>query len=212
MRHLMIAIALLAFAALEVIFVEFSDTAAAALVFAATSFFVLLLLGGSAGSFGREPEDYTRFFGPLLGPGLKGFLIRIALASAIPLALLVALAYIPDLDDPMDPNETVQLGSTLAVFWLLMSLALVGAVLGFLWPRSGALDAVVVGGVVVVAQSLLSWVKVDASREAVQLALYTWMVWVSICLIGAWVGFALRQISDHYVYQARGDEPERAPT
>jgi hypothetical protein len=45
----------------------------------------------------------------------------------------------------------------------------------------------------------------------VQLALYTSMVWVSVCLIGAWVGFALRQVSDHYLLRARGDEPERAP-
>jgi hypothetical protein len=95
---------------------------------------------------------------------------------------------------------------------LLISLALVGAVLGFLWPRTGELDTVVVGGLVVLAQSLLSWAKFDVSREDVQLALFTSMVWVSICLIGAWVRFALRQVSDHYRYQARGDEPERAPT
>ena len=211
MHHLMLAIALLAFAALDVIFVEFSDTPEAALTFAAMSFLVLLLLSGSAGSFDRGSEDYSTLFGPVLGPGLKGFLARIVLASVIPAALLVALAYIPDLDDPLNPSETVQLGSTLAVFWLLMSLALVGAVLGFIWPRSGALDAVVVGGLVVLAQSLLSWAKVDASREAVQLAMYTWMVWVSVCLIGAWVGFALRQVSDHYRYQEAGDEPEGAP-
>jgi hypothetical protein len=210
-HHLLIAIALLAFAALDVIFVEFSDTPAAALTFAAMSFLVLLLLSGSAGSFGREPEDYTTLFGPMLGPGLKGFLTRIVLASVIPVVLLVALAYVPDLNDPLDPSETVQLGSILAGFWLLMSLALVGAVLGFLWPRSGALDAVVVGGLVVLIQSLLSWAKFDASRDAVQLALYTSMVWVSVCLIGAWVGFALRQVSDHYLLRARGDEPERAP-
>ena len=53
------------------------------------------------------------------------------------------------------------------------------------------------------AQSLLSWIKVDASRDALQLALYTWMVWVSICLIGAWVGLGLRHIGDLYVYRAR---------
>ncbi len=60
-----------------------------------------------------------------------------------------------------------------------------GAVLGFLWPRKGALEAVLVGGLVVLSQSLLSWAKVDASREAIQMALYTWMVWVSVCPIGA---------------------------
>jgi hypothetical protein len=136
----MLAIALPSFAALDVIFVEFSDTPAAALTFAVMSFLVLLLLSGSAGSFGPEPEDYTTLFGPMLGPGLKGFLTRIVLASVIPVVLLVALAYVPDLNDPLDPSETVRLGSSLAGFWLLMSLALVGAVLGFLWPRSGALD------------------------------------------------------------------------
>jgi hypothetical protein len=208
----MIAIALMAFAALDVIFVEFSDTSAAALTFAVTAFLVLLLLSGSAGSFYREPEDYTTFFDPVLGPGFKGFLRRIVLATFIPAILLVALAFIPDLDDPLDPSEIVHVGSTFAGFWLLMALALVGAVLGFLWPRTGALDAVVVGGLVVLAQSLLSWAKFDVSREDVQLALYTSMVWVSICLIGAWVGFALRQVGDHYLYRARGDEPERAPT
>ena len=47
-----------------------------------------------------------------------------------------------------------------------MSLALVGAVLGFLRHNSGALDAVLVGGAVIIAQSLLSWSKADASRDA----------------------------------------------
>ena len=49
---------------------------------------------------------------------------------------------------------------TFAVFWLLTALALVGAVLGFIWTRTGALEAVLVGGLVVTAQSLLSWAKV----------------------------------------------------
>ena len=93
------------------------------------------------------------------------------------------------------PSATVQLGSTLAVFWLLMSLGLVGVVQGFLWPHSGVFQAVVVGGLVVLTQGLLSWAKVDAGREELQLALYTWMVWVSICLIGAWVGLLLREVS-----------------
>ena len=167
MHHLMLAIALLAFAALEVIFVKFSDTPEAALTFGAMSFLVLLLLSGSGGTFGCEPEDYTSVFGPVLGPGLKVFLTRIVLASAIPVVLLVALAYLPDLEDPLDPSETVYVGSTFAWFWLLMSLSLVGAVLGFLWLRTGALDAVVVGGLVVLALGLLSWTKFDASWEDV---------------------------------------------
>ena len=147
-----------------------------------------------------------------MGPGRKWFLTKILMAALIPVVLLVVLAFIPDLDDPLDPSETVQLGSTFAVFWLLMSLALVGAVLGFIWPRTGALEAVLVGGLVVLAQSLISWAKVDASREAVQLALHTWMVWVSICLIGAWLGFTLRQIGDFYLFQARAKELEQQNT
>ena len=195
MRHLIIAIALLSFAGLDVIFIEFSDTPDAALTFAVLAYLILLLLSGTAGSFGEESTDYAAFFGPIIGLGWKGQLTRVLTAALIPVVLLLALAFVSDLDDPLDPSETIQLGSTFAVFWLLMSLALVGVVLGFIWPRTGALEAVLVGGVAVLAQSLLSWAKVDASRDAVQLALHTWMVWVSICLIGAWVGVTLRQFS-----------------
>ncbi len=110
---MMMAMALLVFAALYVIFVEFSNTSAAALTFAVTAFLVLLLLSGTAGSFVSEPQDYTGFFRPVLGPGLRGFLTRIVVAAVVPVILLVALAYIPDLDDPLDPSEIVHLGSTL---------------------------------------------------------------------------------------------------
>ena len=208
MGHLMIAVALLAFAGLDVVFVRFSDTPVAALTFAVLSFLIFVILSGSAGSFmagsitdgsGNRPIPPR----PLLGPGLSAVLARIALAAFVPVLLLVLLAYIQEFDDPLNPSETAQLGSTIAVFWLLMSMALTGAVLGFLWPRSGALEAVLVGGMVVLAQSLLSWVKVDASRDALQLALYTWMVWVSICLIGAWVGLGLRRFGDLYLYRAQ---------
>ena len=201
MRHLIIGSALLLFVALDVIFVEFSETPSAALVFSVLSYLILLLLSGAAGGFPQRSgfaatEGTTVYLGGLLGPLRGGTLGRVAIAALIPVALLLLLAFIPDLDDPLDPSETVQLGSTFAVFWLLMSLALVGVVLGFLWPKSGALDAVLVGGTVILAQSLLGWAKADASREALQLALYTYMVWVSICLIGAWVGLTLRQIGD----------------
>jgi len=197
-RHLIIAAALLAFAGLDLVFVEFSDTPTAALMFALLSFIILLILSGAAGGYGEVPEDNAAFpgqvRGPLGGPGSGIVLVRILLAALIPVVLLLLLAYIPDLDDPLNPSATVQLGSTFAVFWLLMSLALAGAVLGFLFPRTGTLEAVLAGGAVVLAQSLLSWAKADAGREAIQLALYTWMVWVTICLIGAWVGFSLRRV------------------
>ena len=201
MRHLIIGSALLVFAALDVVFVAFSETPSAALVFSVLSYLILLLLSWAAGGFPQRSgftatEGNTVYLGSLLGTLRGGTLGRVAIAALVPVVLLLLLAFIPDLDDPLDPSETVQLGSTFAVFWLLMSLALVGAVLGFLWPKSGALDAVLVGGTVILAQCLLSWAKADASREALQLALYTYMVWVSICLIGAWVGLTLRQMGD----------------
>ena len=204
----MIAVALLATVGLALIFVSFSDAPAAALTFAILSYVIMLLLSGSASGYASEPEDYTTFLNPLVRHGLSGFLARVLLAYTVPMVLLLLIAFIPDLDDPLVPNDTVQLGSTFAVFWLLMSLALVSAVLGFLWPRTGPVQAVLVGGLVVMTQSLLSWAKADASRDSLQLALYTWMVWVSICLIGAWVGLILRQISDYYLHQVRAEQPE----
>ena len=129
--------------------------------------------------------------------------VRTVLAALIPVALLLILTLIRDLDSLIDPREAVRLGSTFAVFWLLTSLALVGAVLGFLWPRTGALEAVTVGGLVVLAQSLLSRVTLAVDRESLQLALYTWMIWISVCLIGAWVGMVLRQTMEHHLELAR---------
>ena len=208
MHHLMIAVALLATVGLALIFVSFSDAPAAALTFAILSYVIMLLLSGSAGGYASEPEDYTTFLNPLVRRGVSGFLARVVLAYTIPTVLLLLIAFIPDLDDPLVPNDTVQLGSTFAVFWLLMSLALVSAVLGFLWPRTGPVQAVLVGGLVVMTQSLLSWAKADASRDSLLLALYTWMVWVTICLIGAWIGLILRQISDYYLHQVRAEQPE----
>ena len=115
---------------------------------------------------------------------------------------MLVLAFMPDRDNPFGPSPSVQLGTTFAAFWLLMSLALVGTVLGFLWPRTGAGQAVIVGALVVLVQGLLSWARVDASRETIQFALYTWMVWISLCLAGAWVGMILRRVSDLYLYKA----------
>ena len=201
MRHLIIAVALLVFAGLDVVFVEFSDTPDAALTFAVMSYLVLLLLSGAAGGYGHEPDSSRSLLVQAQGLLARGILARLLMASLIPVLLLLLLAFIPDLDDPLDPSRTIQLGSTFIVFWLLMSMALVGAVLGFLWPNTGALEAVLVGGAVVVAQSLLSWIKIDAPGGAVQLALYTWMVWVSICLVGAWVGLTLRQIGDTHFFR-----------
>ena len=194
MHHLLIAVALLASVGLNLIFVSFSSEPSAALTFALLSYFIMLLLSGSAGSYVPVKEDYTGFLGPLVQTGVQGFVSRLLLAYSLPAVLLLLVAFIPDLDDPLAPNATVQLGSTFAVFWLLMSLGLVGVVQGFLWLHSGVFQAVIVGGLVVMTQGLLSWSKVNASREDLQLALYTWMVWVSISLIGAWVGLLLREV------------------
>ena len=195
MHHLLIAVALLAAVGLDLIFVTFSDEPSAALTFALLSYFIMLLLSGSAGSYVPDMPDYTTFLGPLVREGMQGFVSRLLLAYSVPAVLLLLVAFIPSLADPLTPSATVQLGSTLAVFWLLMSLGLVGVVQGFLWPHSGVFQAVIVGGLVVLTQGLLSWAKVDAGREELQLALYTWMVWVSICLIGAWVGLLPREVS-----------------
>ena len=202
MHHLLIAVALLSLVGLDLIFVSFSDTSSAALTFAVLSFVILLLLSVSAGTLVQQPEDSGASIGLLPEPGPFGFVVRALLASLVPVVLLLVLAFLPDRDNPFGPSESVQLGSTFAAFWLLMSLALVGTILGFLWPRTGAGQAVVVGALVVLVQGLLSWARVDASRETIQLALYTWMVWISLCLAGAWVGLILRRISDLYLYQA----------
>ena len=212
MRHLIIGSALLMFVALDVIFVQFSETPSAALVFAVLCYFILRLLSGAAGGMatGTAPQDSegdTLCLGSLLGTLPVGTLGRVAAAALIPISLLLLLAFIPDLDAPMAPGATVQLGSTMVVFWLFISLSLVGALLGFLRPNNGALDAVPLGGAVIIAQSLLSWSKADASRDALQLALYTYIVWVSICLIGAWVGITLRQMSDAHLPKPQSLEP-----
>ena len=201
MHHLLIAVALISLVGLDLIFVNYSDTSSAALTFAVLSYIILLLLSVSAGNLVQPREENGANIALLPEPGPLGFVVRTVLASLAPVVLLLVLAFMPDQDNPFGPSASVQLGTTFAAFWLLMSLALVGTVLGFLWPRTGAGQAVVVGALVVLVQGLLSWARVDASRETIQFALYTWMVWVSLCLVGAWVGLILRRISDVYLYQ-----------
>ena len=137
MHHLLIAVALLSLVGLDLIFVSFSDTPSAALTFAVLSYVILLLLSVSAGTLIQPPKDNGASLGLLPEPGPLGFVVRALLASLVPVVLLLVLAFMPDQDNPFGPSESVQLGSTFAVFWLLMSLALVGTVLGFLWPRTG---------------------------------------------------------------------------
>jgi hypothetical protein len=202
LHHLLIAVALLSLVGLDLIFVSFSDSSSAALTFAVLSYAILLLLSLSAGTMVPPPQGNGALLVLLPDPGPLEFALRTLLAAAVPVVLLLVLAFMPGQDNPFGPSASVQLGTTFAVFWLLMSLALTGTVLGFLWPRTGAVQAVLAGALVVLVQGLLSWARVDASRETIQLALYTWMVWVSLCLAGAWVGLVLRRISDLYLYQA----------
>ena len=124
LHHLLIAVALLAAVGLDLIFVTFSGEPSAALTFALLSYFIMLLMSGSAGSYVPDMEDFTEFLGPLVRNGTQGFVSRLLLTYSVPAVLLLLVAFLPDLDDPLAPNATVQLGSTFAVFWLLMSLAL----------------------------------------------------------------------------------------
>ena len=69
-----------------------------------------------------------------------------------------------------------------------------------------------VGGIIVLARSLISWAKVDADREVLQLALFGQMIWPSVCLLGAWAGLALREIADcHYYHAGTAEFEETTP-
>ena len=46
--------------------------------------------------------------------------------------MLLAVAYLPKLGNPVRPGETIVLGTSFAICWLFMALGLAGAVLGFL--------------------------------------------------------------------------------
>lgn len=207
LRHLIIAAALLVFVGLDLVFVSFSNTPPAALVFAIISFLILALMAASAGSFSGEDEDPGHLLRWVL-PDPLGSLKRVLLAWIVPALLAAAVAFVPSLSDPREINSTVQLGSVMAIFWLLASLGLVGTVLGFLWPRTGLFDAVVVGGLLVVFQVFLTWARLDTARSGLLIGLFNLMLWVSLCLIGAWLGTILRQIADTRLYPLPEDLPD----
>ena len=198
MHHLLIAVALFSFVVLDLTFIYYSGTPSAALAFAIISYTCMLLLSSSAGNYAGQ----SGLFNGMAQPRGVPIPARLVLAAFVPVALLLILAYLQELDGLIGPREIVRLGSTFAVFGLLSSLALVGAFLGFFWPRTGPLESVVVGGIVVLAQSLLSHATVDAGRETIQLSLHTWMVWITVCLVGAWAGIVMRQGIEFYF--ARG--------
>lgn len=194
MHHLLIAVALASFIVLDLVFISYSDTPNAALAFAVLSYTTLLLLSTSAGSYAAQSGLFNGMGQP------KGVPIpaRVVFAAFVPVALLLTLAYLQELDSLVEPREIVRLGSTIVIFWLLASLAMVGVFLGFFWPRTGPLESVLVGGIVVLAQSLLSQATVDAARETIQMSLYNWMVWITLCLMGAWAGMVMRQGIEYY--------------
>ena len=103
MHHLLIAVALLAAVGLDLIFVTFSGEPSAALTFALLSYFIMLLLSGSAGSYVPDMQDYTTFLGPLVREGTRGFVSRLLLAYSVPAVLLLMVAFIPSLGDPLPP-------------------------------------------------------------------------------------------------------------
>ena len=105
MHHLLIAVALLAAVGLDLIFVTFSDEPSAALTFALLSYFIMLLLSGSAGSYVPEMPDYTTFLGLLVREGMQGFVSRLLLAYSVPAVLLLLVAFIPSLADPLTPQR-----------------------------------------------------------------------------------------------------------
>ena len=202
MRHLMIAIALLAVLGLDLVFIHYSGTPVAGLTFAVLGFTILLLLSATAGSFVPEYQDQAPALGTALGSGPASVVARVLLGACIPVLLMLAVVYIPELDRSLVPSQAIRLGTTAATFGLLAFLPLAGAVLGFLWPRRGAMEAVLVGGVVVADYAMLSWGTLGVDREALQLALYDLMVWPVLSLIGAWVGGTLRQVSEAQLERA----------
>jgi hypothetical protein len=198
----MIAVALVAVLGLDLVFIHYSGTTVAALTFAVLGFTILLLLSATAGSFVPEYEDQTPSLGAALGSGPVAVVARVLLASCIPVLLMLAVVYIPDLDRSLVPSQGIRLGATAATFGLLASLPLAGAVLGFLWPRKGSFESVLVGGLVIADYAMLSWGTLGVDRETLQLALYDLMVWPVLSLIGAWVGMTLRQVSEAQLERA----------
>ena len=208
MHHLLIAVALLAFVVLDLTFISYSGSPSAALAFAILSYTAMLLLSTSAGTYAGQ----SGLFNGMAQPRGVPILARLVLAAFVPVALLLILAYLQELDSLIEPREIVRLGSTFVVFGLLSSLALVGAFLGFFWPRTGPLESVLVGGMVVLAQGFLSHATVDAGRETIQLSLYTWMVWITVCLVGAWAGMVMRQGIEYYFARAGFIQPIQLDT
>ena len=196
MRHLMIAIALLSVLGLDVVFIHFSGTASAAVTFALLGFTILLLLSGTAGTF-AAPNDEADLFseqGPVLRRGVLSMIGRVLLGACLPVLMMLAVVYIPQLDRSLVPSQAIRLGATFATFFLLASLSLAGVVLGLLRPRTGAFEAVLVGGMAVLDYALLGWANMGLDGAAIQLALFDLMLWPVLALVGAWLGLFLRQV------------------
>jgi hypothetical protein len=197
LRHLMIAIALLAVLGLDGVFIHFSGSAAAALTFAVLGYLILLLLSGTAGTFVSRDRDQDALQerNGVLDDGLWRMAARVLLGASVPALLMLAVVYIPDLDRSLVPSQAIRLGTSAATFGLLAALPLAGVALGFLRPSSGALEAVLVGGAALADYAMLSWGTLGVDGAALQLALYDLMLWPVLALIGAWVGMSLRQVA-----------------
>ena len=201
MHHFLIGFALVVFFALDVVFVNFSNTPSAAMTFAIISFLILASLAIFAGGFGVEPEEESNALIAWLAPDPVGSMTRSLIAAVIPAIVVLVFTFLPDLENLIVNDDAIQIAFVFSLFWILASLALTGVVLGFIWPRTGLFEAVLAGTLVVLVQGLATWASVSPPWESLQLALFNLMIWVSICLGGAWVGVALREHSDSQFYE-----------
>jgi hypothetical protein len=209
----MITLAILAVVGLDAVFIHYSGTGAAALTFAVLGFLILLLLSATAGSFVPRDEDQVALQDPgfMLGHGWTGMMARVLLGASIPVLLMLVVVYLPDLDRSLVPSQAIRLGGTAATFGVLACLPLVGAVLGFLRPRTGAVEGVLVGGVTLADYALISWGTMGVTGATLQLALYDLMLWPVLALVGAWVGLSLRQMVQTQLDRMSYQAPDQAP-
>lgn len=206
LHHFLIGFALVVFFVLDVFFVEFSNTPLAAFTFAIISFLILASLAIFAGGFDVEPEESSVSLIAWLAPDPVGSIARSLIAAAIPGIVVVVFTFLPELENLIINDEALQITFVFSLFWILASLALTGVVLGFIWPRTGLFEAVLAGTLVVLVQGLVTWARVGPPWEVMQLALFNLMIWVSICLAGAWVGVALREFGDTRFYGLVDDD------
>ena len=141
---------------MDVVFVNFSNTPTAALAFGIISFLILALVAILAGGFGVDLEAESIPLIAWLLPNPLGSLVRTLAAAAAPTILVVVFTFLPDLEDLIANIHALQITMVFSLFWIMASLALVGVVLGFIWPRTGLFEAVLAGTLVVLMQGLVT--------------------------------------------------------